>query len=202
MDTGYGEYDALEDFPPNPHGGPESGRDCLEAPVSTLAQVDHQKVIDDTKQQQDVEEGKIKDKVTDAAVDEAGASTFSSSPLFCSSSDKLIWAGSSSGSPVVLKRSAKPRESLGKTGYTKLDAKATHYVYKWRAKKGMKVSLEDAPKILQKPTFPKGLLVPVWGKPFRVEQCPGETNLDLQNSLGDNVIDKYGSFSNMDFSDV
>ncbi|CAM6106935.1 unnamed protein product [Calypogeia fissa] len=202
MDTGYGEYDALEDFPPDPEGGPESGRDRLEAPTSTSAQVDQQKAIHDTEQQQDVEEGEIKDKVNDAAIDEVGASTFSSSPLFCSSSDKLIWAGSSRGSPVVLRRSTKPGKSLGKTGYTKLDAKATHYVYKWGAKKGMKVSLEDAPKILQNPTFPKGLLVLVWGKPFKVEQCPGETNLDLQNSLGDNVIDEYGSFSNMDFSDV
>ncbi|CAM6122185.1 unnamed protein product [Calypogeia fissa] len=66
----------------------------------------------------------------------------------------------------------------------------------------MKVSLEDATKILQNPTFPKGLLVPVWGKPFIVEQCPGETNLDLQNSLGDNVIDEYGSFSHSNFADI
>ncbi|CAM6091081.1 unnamed protein product [Calypogeia fissa] len=66
----------------------------------------------------------------------------------------------------------------------------------------MTVSLEDASKLIQKPTYPKGLLVPVWGTPFRVEQCPGETNLDLQNSLGDNVIDEYGSFSHLDFPDT
>jgi hypothetical protein len=204
MDTGFQEYDPLDDFPPDPPIGPERGRDRLEAPASTSAQVDHDKTMDEIvgDHQVDAEEGEIIPKSADVAVDEAGASTFSSSPLFCSSSDKLVWAGSSGGSPIVLRRSHKPGKSLGKTGYTKVDAKATHYVYKWGAKKGMKVSLEDAPKILQSHTFPKGLLVPVFGKPFRVEQCLGEINLDLQNSLGDNVIDEYGSFSHPDFADV
>ncbi|CAM6099012.1 unnamed protein product [Calypogeia fissa] len=204
MNTGYQEYDPLDDFPPDPPAGPESGRDRLEALASTSAQVDQQKTIDETvgDHQEDAEDGEIIPKSDDAANDEAGASTFPSSPLFCSSSDKLVWAGSSGGSPVVLRLSDKPGKSLGKTGYTKLNATATHYVYKWGTKKGMKVSMEDATKILQNPTFPKGLLVPVWGKPFVVEQCPGETNLDIQNSLGDNVIDEYGSFSHSNFADI
>ncbi|CAM6087249.1 unnamed protein product [Calypogeia fissa] len=204
MNTGYQEYDPLDDFPPNPPAGPESGQDHLEAPTSTSAQVDQQKTIDETvlDHQEDAEDGEIIPKSDDATNDEASASTFSSSPLFCSSSDKLVWAGSSGGSPVVLRLSDKPGKSLGKTSYTKLDATATHYVYKWGANKGIKVSMEDATKILQNPKFPKGLLVPVWGKPFVVEQCPSQTNLDLQNSLGDNVIDEYGSFSHSNFRDI
>ncbi|CAM6082376.1 unnamed protein product [Calypogeia fissa] len=223
MNTGYGDFDPLDNFAQPSPGAPELGRDRLEAPVVTSGQGNenlkepqhhteerqhhteepqHDPEVrqhDTEEPQHDAEEGEIlKESAGDSTDHEAGASTFSSSPLFCSSTDKLVWAGSS-GSPVVLRRSDRPGKSLGKIGYTKLDATATHYVYKWGAKKGMKVSCEEATSLTRKPTYPDGLLVPVWGTPFRVEQCPGQTNFDLQNTLGDNVIDEYGSFSDPDF---
>ncbi|CAM6090862.1 unnamed protein product [Calypogeia fissa] len=163
MSTGYNKFDPMDDFPHDPLGGVELGQDCIEAPTSTSAQVDQQNTVIDTikEHQQDIEEGKIwKESAGESTDHEAGASTFSSSPLFCSSSDRLVWVGSS-GSLVILRRYDKPGKSLGKTGYTYMDVDAIHYVYKWGAKKGIQVSLEDASKVMRNPTYSKGLLVPV-----------------------------------------
>ncbi|CAM6098565.1 unnamed protein product [Calypogeia fissa] len=97
----------------------------------------------------------VKESAGESMDHQAGASTFSSSPLFCASNEKLVWAGPS-GSPLILRRTQNPRRSLGKTGYTYMKAHATHYVYRYGDMKGTKVTLEDAPRIIQNPGIRMG----------------------------------------------
>ncbi|CAM6083541.1 unnamed protein product [Calypogeia fissa] len=77
-----------------------------------------------------VGEGALKkESAKECVVQHACASTFSSPSNFCFSNayEKLVWAGSF-GSPVVLQLSDKLGSALGKTGYTYMDAPATHFV--------------------------------------------------------------------------